>query len=323
MTWLILLHRHTAKPAYERVKVWRRLQAIGAVQIQGGAWLLPARKPTRVAFEGLVRELHGTGGSAVLAQVDLLAGMSDGEAVSLFQAARDRDYRAVIAALPLVRSGARVTAARRAEIAAALGRARRRLAEIEALDQFGAPGREAAAAAIEALEHAVIPVETPRTAELDRADLRGRVWVTRRGVHVDRMACAWLIRRFLDPAARFRFVPGLGYRRRKRELRFDMAEAEFTHVGDRCSFEVLCERARLDDPALTAIGELVHDLDLEDRKFDRPETAGLRCVIRGIVASYADDLARIERAAACFDDLYESFRRIPWRRLAGRSSSAS
>src|SRR4029077_21228180 len=105
-----------------------------------------------------------------------------------------------------------------------------------------------------------------------REDYRRRVWVTREGVGIDRMGSAWLIRRFIDPAARFKFVSAKGYVPKPRELRFDMFEAEFTHEGDRCTFEVLIERMGLDDPGLRPLAEIVHDVDLKDAKFRRDET---------------------------------------------------
>ena len=109
--------------------------------------------------------------------------------------------------------------------------------------------------------------------------------MTRQGVQVDRIASAWLIRRFIDPGARFKFVPGTGYRPQPGELRFDMFEGEFTHRGDRCTFEVLLAHAGLDDPALGAIGEIIHDIDLKDGKYGREEAAGMRSLIAGIAAS--------------------------------------
>src|SRR5262249_49966040 len=127
------------------------------------------------------------------------------------------------------------------------------------------------------------------------------VWVTRTGVHVDRIASAWLIRRFIDPEARFRFVQAKGYVPRPGELRFDMFEAEFTHVGDRCSFEVLVERMGLDDAALVAIGEIIHDLDLRDDKFARDEAAGVRAAIDGICTTVRDDEQRIAAATPFLD----------------------
>ena len=140
-------------------------------------------------------------------------------------------------------------------------------------------------------------------------DLQGRARVTRQGVHVDRIACAWLIRRFIDERATFKFVPPRGYVTEPGELRFDMFAAEFTHEGDRCSFEVLLARSGLDDPALTAIAEIVHDVDLKDGKFGRDEASGIKMLIAGICADTRDDDQRLARGAAIFDDLYAVFRR--------------
>jgi hypothetical protein len=137
----------------------------------------------------------------------------------------------------------------------------------------------------------------------------GTRWVTRQGVHVDRIASAWLIRRFIDREARFKFVPARGYRPRAGEVRFDMYEAEYTHVGEQCTFQTLVGRFGLRDRALRAIGEIVHDIDCKDDRFDRPETAGVASLIRGIVAAYDDDGSRIERGGAVFDDLYAGLRK--------------
>ena len=139
--------------------------------------------------------------------------------------------------------------------------------------------------------------------------LRGRTWVTRANVHVDRMASAWLIRRWIDPQARFKFVTDRHYRAGDNELRFDMYEAEFTHDAERCTFEVLAARLGRADGALAAIGEIVHDLDLKDQKFGREEAAGVQQLLAGIVTRYPQDEERLERAYALFDDLYGSFAR--------------
>ncbi|HEY2374736.1 MAG TPA: chromate resistance protein ChrB domain-containing protein [Gemmatimonadaceae bacterium] len=137
----------------------------------------------------------------------------------------------------------------------------------------------------------------------------GRTWVTRTGVHVDRIASVWLIRRFIDAQGRFKFVPARGYRPRPRELRFDMYEAEYTHVGEECTFQTLVRRFGLRDRALTAIGEIVHDIDCKDDRYHRPETAGVAGLIRGIVQAHDTDTKRVDRGAAAFDDLYEYFRK--------------
>lgn len=155
--------------------------------------------------------------------------------------------------------------------------------------------------------HAAVTDDTtdPRTA----AKPAGAVWVTRESVRVDRIASAWLIRRFIDPAARFRFVPSRGYHPAPGELRFDMYRGEYTHEGDGCTFETLCARFGLDDTALRAIAEIVHDIDCKDDKYGRAETGGIASLVQGIVASHARDEDRLTRGAAAMDDLYAWFGR--------------
>jgi hypothetical protein len=147
----------------------------------------------------------------------------------------------------------------------------------------------------------------PRTARRD--ELRGRTWVTRKGVHIDRIASAWLIRHFVDPDAQFKFVPARGYRPDRGEVRFDMFEAEFTHEGDLCTFEVLLARLGIDDSALRPIAEIVHDIDLKDGRFGRPEAVGIDHLVAGIAMAHREDLERLARGGAVLDDLYEYFRR--------------
>jgi hypothetical protein len=137
----------------------------------------------------------------------------------------------------------------------------------------------------------------------------GKTWVTREDVHVDRIASAWLVRRFIDPEARFKFVPSRGYVARTGEIRFDMADAEYTHVGDDCTFQTLLRRFGLNQRALRTIGEIVHDIDCKDELFGRPETAGVESLIRGLVRSSADDETRLERGAAMLDDLLANYAR--------------
>ena len=144
----------------------------------------------------------------------------------------------------------------------------------------------------------------PVNAPLARAQHRGRTWVTRTGIKVDRMASAWLIRKFIDPEARFQFVPAKGYRPQEGELRFDMPEAEFTHEGELCTFEVLVQRFGLSDPALRPIAEIVHDIDVKDAKYGREEAPGIGQLVAGITAAHAEDEARLVSGAALFDDLY-------------------
>jgi hypothetical protein len=259
-----------------------------------------------------VREIVGSGGEASLCEARFLDGLSDQQVRGLFDAARDADYEAIRKEANALADDLAPQPERQADSRRQLARLRRQLTQIAAMDFFGASGRAAAEAAISTLEARLAePAEVGPEESMISGErlhgLHGRTWVTREGVHVDRIASAWLIRRFIDQEARFAFVPSEGTRPGG-AIRFDMYEAEFTHEGDRCTFEVLLERALLDDPALRAIGELVHDIDLKDGKFGREETAGIAGLIAGIVLAHRDDDQRLARGAALFDDLYQYFR---------------
>ena len=183
-----------------------------------------------------------------------------------------------------------------------------RFGEITAIDFLHEPGREAVEGLLAAIARA-LPRDGTKPGEslAVMAKPSGATWATRTGVHVDRIASSWLIRRFIDPQARFKFVPAKGYVPKDGELRFDMFEAEFTHIGDRCTFEVLVERMGLADPALVAIGEIIHDLDLRDDKFGREENAGVRSTIDGICTVAHDDEQRIATASPMLNGLYSHF----------------
>jgi hypothetical protein len=314
-SWLLMIHQLPAKPAYLRVKIWRRLQDIGAVAVKNAVHALPMNEDTQEDFEWLLREIREGGGEAFLCEARLIDGLSDEEVRALFDRARDADYAEIAKearslAKSLRRKGASDTAA---ELRGQVARLRKRLAEIAAIDFFGAIGRETAEELLSGLEAQLDkdePVTSKTKAEPNLAEtLRNRTWVTREGVFADRIASAWLIRRFIDPEARFKFVSGKGYRPQEGELRFDMFEAEFTHEGDKCTFEVLLERAGLKDSPLRAIAEIIHDIDLKDDKFGRTEVPGIRTLIDGIRVSTNDDARRIERGSEAFNDLYEFFKK--------------
>jgi hypothetical protein len=189
------------------------------------------------------------------------------------------------------------------------------LETIAARDFFGSTGRLTVEALLSELERRNT-TEPGRTGDKRKEathplkGLKNKTWVTRRGVYVDRMASAWLIRRFVDPEARFKFVEEKSHRHREGEQRFDMLKGEFTHEGDKCTFEILARALPGKDPALKAIAEIVHEMDLKDGKFGRKETAGVAHVIAGICAAHDDDDARIARGSAVFDDMYAQFRKI-------------
>lgn len=314
-SWLLLIHQLPSKPAYFRVKIWRRLRGIGALAMKSTVYALPANTETQEDFEWLLKEIVEGGGEAMICEARLIDGLSDAQARAHFDAARDEDYDAIALEARDLAAGLEAdgAAAKRAESRSQLGRLRKRLAEVAAIDFFDATGRLAAESLMADLERRLsedtdMARELPQAPQHAAADLKGRIWVTRAGVHVDRIACSWLIRRFIDPDAVIRFVPGKGYFPKEGELRFDMFKGEITHEGDRCSFEVLLARAGIADPALQAISEIVHDIDLKEAKFGREETAGIAHLIVGIAMANDEDAERVTKGAQVFDNLYEYFR---------------
>jgi len=309
--WMLLIHQIPPKPAYLRVKIGRHLQRIGAVPIKNSVYALPRNDETQEDFQWVLREVVKGGGDASIVEARFIDGLSDEQVLALFQSAREEDYRELAnqareVAAPLPKRGP-PPENRRIEMANQIARLRQRLSELSAIDFFGAPGREIAEGLVSGMEARMKPsVESNETAKatLRSEEYGGRTWVTRAGIKVDRMASAWLIRKFIDPQARFKFVPAKGYEPQKGELRFDMFEAEFTHEGDLCTFEVLVLRFGLDEPALRTIAEIVHDVDVKDAKYGREEAPGVGQVVAGIAAGHPDDETRLERGTALFDDLY-------------------
>jgi hypothetical protein len=287
--WLLLIHQLPPKPDYFRVKIWRRLQALGAVPIKNSVYALPFGDQATEDFQWLRKEITAGGGDASVCRAAFVDGLSDAQIEALFRSARDVEYAEVTRAAEQPASGADAA------------RLERRLREIAALDHFGAGGRKTA-------EAAVAKLKTHQAARGRPAKrVRGQIWVTRPDVFVDRIASAWLIKRFIDPKARFVFGDA-----REGAISFDMFEGDYTHEGDRCTFEVLLQRFGLEqDPALRAIAEMVHDIDIKDQKFGRGETAGFASLIAGVVKRNGRDAARVERGAELLNDFYESVRQSP------------
>ena len=305
--WLLLVHQIPPKPSYFRAKVGRRLQKLGAVAIKNSVYVVPLDEQTQEDMQWATREIIAEGGDATLCAASLVEGMRDEQVEALFTAAREADYaqlaedaRAILAQSPAGPDDAQ------------LARIEKRMAEIAAIDFFGAPGREAAQSLVATLAkrvRAAAPKAASAGAAAKREEFQKRTWVTRKNIHVDRIASAWLIQRFIDARPTFKFVEAKGYVPKRTEVTFDMFEATFTHVGDRCTFEVLLERFGLREAGLRAIGEIVHDIDVKDGKFARPEAAGVASLVAGIALAHRDDRERIAVGGAMLDALLELHRR--------------
>lgn len=308
--WYLLIHQLPPRPIYLRAKVRRRLERVGAVAIKNSVYVLPATPACLEDFQWIAQEAMAGGGEASIWRADVVEGLTTAGLIERFRADASARYKPLVAALEtLLRQARRASGGGHA--GARLLQLRRQVREVSRTDFFGAnAGRE-----VEALMTAIERRRRARPAGgragarpagLDN-DLTGRVWVTRADPHVDRLATAWLVRRFVDPAARFRFVERAGGVARPEEISFDMVGATFGHEADRCTFETLVARLRLADPALRAIGEIVHDIDLKDGRYGRPDASGIDQMVLGLVESHPDSALRIAAALPFFDALYASF----------------
>ncbi len=322
--WLLLIHQIPPKPDYLRVKIGRRLQRVGAVPIKNSVYVLPDGEQSFEDFQWIRTEIVSGGGDASVCRGEFVDGLTSDDIRQLFRNARATEYAEIAARARALWSDARRGRAERPE--EELTRLRNRFKAVAALDFFGAPEQTIAQGALSSLESEVQPQPTvtaqdDRLAAARRDEYRGRTWVTRTNVFVDRIASAWLIKRFVDPQARFKFVPESRYRPVRGEVRFDMFEGEFTHEGDRCTFEVLVERLGIDDVAIGTLAEVVHDIDLKDGKFEREEAPGVERVLQAIVSSHADDTARLERGGQLFDELYALLRAEAGGRVRGTEAT--
>jgi hypothetical protein len=303
LRWYLLVHQLPPRPLYLRAKIRQRLAKVGAIALKSSIYVLPRREDCLEDFEWIGEEARAGGGEAWICEARFWDRKVDEELVSRSRAERDSEYGALSGEL---RSGSAEV-----DISTPLARVRKRMEEIKGIDFFGAPGRSTAEALLEGLQKRLERRnEKMKGSKKTRtADLVGRTWVTRRGIKVDRISSAWFVRRFVDPKARFRFIDPKSEAVRPTEIGFDMVGGEFTHEGDRCTLETIVRRTAVADAGLRPIVQIVHDIDLKDAKFGRPETAGVSQVLAGLFAATSDDHRRLERGFALFDDLYESFRK--------------
>jgi hypothetical protein len=304
-SWLLLLFRLPATHKTARVSIWRKLQKSGAIQIKTSTYLLPDTPAQYELFQWLAKQVTDYGGDSTLIRAQQIEGLSDAKIVGLFNAARDHDYTALSDA---ARKLAEPRPAKRDKaFADELEKLRKAFRAIREIDFFDAPKAHLTESQLDRLESATRP-RPPGAARLPVAQFQARTWVTRPQPEIDRVACAWLIRGFIDPKATFRFaahadsIAG--------GIPFDYAHGEFSHHGDDCTFETLLARFGIVDRALRKIGEMVHDADLEDEKFQRPEGIGLDRILKGWAKRGVGDEEIVVRGTACLDGLYAFLRRL-------------
>ncbi|HEX7124414.1 MAG TPA: chromate resistance protein ChrB domain-containing protein [Thermodesulfobacteriota bacterium] len=315
--WLLLIASLPPTPSRHRVRVWRMLRKWGALGLRKSVYVLPYSKDHYESFQWIAQEIQSVGGEATFLKVAKVENLPDEALIRLFRDARREDYGALAAEVrealddldktPPARPGARVEPAnaRLAELTA-------RFEAIAEIDFFDAPGRAAVVRALDRLRRRLVALgvagggEEATALRLNRTDYQGQTWVTRERPFVDRLASAWLIRRFIDPAARFGFI-GSDEQPPAGAIPFDVHGAALGHRGEDCTFETLVKAFGLEaDVRLRYLAELVHEADLKDEKFAHAETRGLVFVLTALRRTIADDHQLLEEGMTLFERLYES-----------------
>jgi hypothetical protein len=293
-----------------RVGVWRKLQRMGAIRLRGSAWILPENPQTTELFQWLVQEIQSFRGEATLLRVDRVETMTDENIAALFHKARGVEYQAVVQGCrDILRHLYRYQGNHRRstpQLRGKLDGLKHELERAQSIDYLKAPAGERARTLWETTAKRLRAAETrPRaTGGRHRTSLppRGSTWVTRPRPHIDRIASAWLIKRFCDPDANFAFADAADAARKG--IPFDVLGADFGHHGEDCTFETLIMRFGIKDRRVRVIGEIVHEADLHDGKFTRSEATGVDLAINGLVEATPDDHELLERGMAIFEGLY-------------------
>ena len=316
MRWLVLLMSLPPTPTRHRVGVWRKLKRMGAVNLRGSAWILPENPETTELFQWLVQEVQSFGGEATLLRVDGIETMSDEAVTALFNGARTEEYQMVKQECrELLARLDRLGPGRRGSLDPLRGKLeglRRELDRIQSIDYFRARTGAGVRALWETTAKRLRTAEARPTPVVATGRRRtalpppGSTWVTRPRPHIDRIASAWLIKRFLDPKATFGFADRADAA--KKGVPFDVLGAEFGHHGEDCTFETLVKRFGVKDRRLRAIAEIVHEADLHDGKFARGEAQGIDLAVNGLVAATPDDHELLERGMILFDGLYATLK---------------
>lgn len=296
-SWLLLLFSLPTNRNTERVAVWRRLKKMGAVQIKTSTYLLPDAPAQYEQFQWLAQQIREYGGDSTLVRAQEIEGLTKEKVIGLFNDNRAKDYGELRKSLQSFITQRKKMKAEQA--VSELERLTRQFREVRAVDFFDSPrGHDVAML----LRRAEGPKRSRQLETLDVKQYQGKTWLTRPRPEIDRVGSAWLIARFIDRKPKFVFastadaIPGV--------IPFDMLDAEFSHHGNYCTFETLIRRFSISDKSLIKIGEMIHDADLDDARFQRVEAVGIDRVLKGWAKEGLSDQEILRRGFECFAALY-------------------
>ena len=303
-SWLLLLFSLPAGKKTERVSVWRRLKKSGAIQLTTSTYVLPDRPALYEIFQWLAKQIRDYGGEATLIRAQEIEGLSNEKLIELFNSAREAEYGELGSGLREVMQRRR----KKEDTGDTLEKLKKQFRTIREVDFFDAPRGHEVEVLLRRADDSTPAAKSGVPVKLALKRYQGRTWVTRPRPEIDRVGSAWLIRRFIDEKAQFVFTPKPASVRDG--LPFDFPEGEFSHHGEDCTFETLLKRFGIADKHLRKIGEMVHDADLEDDKFQRPECIGIDRALKGWAKRGMSDDDILLNGGAFFDGLYAFLQRL-------------
>lgn len=319
--WLLFFYTVPSKPVSNRMKVWRKLIKAGAIPLKGAVYLLPANDDHYELCQWLVNEIAAMQGEAAFAKIERIETMDEATIVALFNQQRANDYETVKKGLEEFEQRVNNVAIggqglNHQELSEQLNRLRKEFQETRGIDFFSSTTGNLLegeltrlAGDLDRLHHRSSgnDARAATVASKASADYQGRLWVTRKKPFVDRMASAWLIKRFIDPEASFAFIDDqAGEQAAAEAILFDLPGGEFTHVGELCTFEVLLKAFGLKNKPLQKMAAIIHDLDIKDEKYGAGEGQGLEAILSGIRKTASDDRESLEEGMRVFELLHAS-----------------
>ena len=317
--WLLFFCSIPSKPVASRMKIWRKLTRAGALPYKGAVYILPDNEENLEYFQWLVSEVVSMEGEGAFAKVKKMETANNEEIIHLFDEQREKEYRRVEKGLEEierkltgVKKGGTIPSKK--SLLKQFSTIMREFGEIKKIDFFSSRGGEVIKRRLKIMEMEIKRIAGPEIKKQQAVivpksvkDYKGKTWVTRENPFVDRMASAWLIKRFIDKEAVFQFM-------KEKEMAnlddnmilFDVRGGEFTHVGDMCTFEIILKSFGLKDKGLKKIAELIHEIDLKDGKYDSPEAKGIEEILTGIRKVEKNNTEILEKGMAIFEMFYAS-----------------
>ncbi|HCC68966.1 MAG TPA: hypothetical protein DEP99_03665 [Nitrospiraceae bacterium] len=317
--WLLIFYTVPSMPVNNRIRLWRRLARVGAVPLKGSVYILPHTEENYEFCQWLVSEVSSVGGEGSFVKVKRVETLEDRVVIDLFNKQREKEYREIEKGLESIerrvnsiKKGSRIEDYKR--ISDLMNKYLREFEEVRKVDFFSSRFGYALEKKIrnltsefKGLAGEEVKKQSVSIVPRHKEDYQGKTWVTRKRPFVDRMASAWLIKRFIDRQASFKFIDENDLKTLKGGVvTFDIKNGDFTHQGNMCTFEVLMKSFNLRDKSIKKIAEIVHELDIKDDKYRNIETKGIEKILLGIRKIAEDDIHTLEKGISIFDMLYES-----------------